>query len=598
MRSKWKVFFSVNSVTVLVVVILGLASFIGCGGDSSHSTNKSVTTAYGVVNGYAPDYGTWVWKGIPYAKPPVGALRWKAPLDPDPWTGVRDASTACSECTQQVYDQFWRSSNAFIGSEDCLYLDIYAPNTAATNLPVYVFIHGGSNNFGSAKQYDGAALAKRGNMIVVFVQYRLQALGFLTHPALRTSGTVADQSGNYGTLDQIKALTWVQNNIAAFGGDPTKVTVGGQSAGGHNTMNLLISPITAGLFRGAFIESAAMDPFTVAQADVMTNTTIKGLLIRDGLAADATSAAAFLATMSNAQIETYLRNQTAIQLTAARRDGTGADGTGTMTNHSAIRDGNVIRDATWTSAIAAGNYLKVPVVIGSTRYEFKDFGYLYGAAVKTYTGGTVPSGSYTWLDLLKVIGVDGNLTLNTVLPTATDRNFYQTIVDLKSRQWTATYVSALARALKTNDASNNVYAYLFKWAGGGDPALADFATLFGASHAMEIPFFQGTSQDAWNYSFTAANHGGRVALQGAMMDYLISFVTTLNPNPAASTLLIWPQWDNTGGASKTIDFDANLSNYLLAVDTNEETLAGVAPDIAAAKTTYPAWGIVFTIFGM
>ena len=588
--------------TLLLALFLSLVVVAGCGGPGGDNNTplvrKEVITTSGLLNGYAFDSGTWVWKGVPYAKPPVGDLRWKAPLDPDHWTGVRDAIDACSECVQQVYNQYWISSNAFVGSEDCLYLDIYAPRTTATNLPVYVYIHGGSNNFGSAKQYDGAALAKRGNIIVVFVQYRLAALGFLTHPALRTSGTAYDRSGNYGILDQIKALTWVQNNIAAFGGDPAKVTVGGQSAGAHNTINLIISPITSGLFRGAFVQSAAMDPFTVAQADTMTNLTIDGLLIRDGLAANPAAAAAYRAGMSNAQIEAYLRGKTAEQVMRTRRDGTGADGTGTMPSHSAIRDGNVIRDATWTGAIAAGNYNKVPVVIGSTRYEFKDFGYLYGAYVKLYSGGGVPSSSYTWLDLLKVIGVDGILALNDVLPTATDRNFYQTINDLRSRQWKATGVDVITRALKTNDAGNNVYAYLFKWSGGGDPARADFSTLFGAGHAMDIPFFQGKSQDAWNYSFTTVNYDGRVAIQGAMMDYLISFVTTLNPNPAGSSLLAWPQWNNAGGASKVITFDADLNNYLLAVDTNEETLAGIAPDVTAAKAAYPAWLGVFTLFGM
>src|SRR5450759_2028942 len=282
MRSKWKVFFSVNSVTVLVVVILGLASFMGCGGGSSSGASTMVstvvTTTYGVLNGYAFDSGTRAWKGVPYAKPPVGTLRWKAPVDPDSWEGVREADTACSECLQQVYESHWFSSNAFVGSEDCLYLDIYAPNTTATNLPVYFYIHGGSNNFGSAKQYSGAALAKRGNMIVVFVQYRLNAMGFLTHPALRTSGTDSDKSGNYGILDIQKALGWVQNNIAAFGGDPTKVVVGGQSAGAHDIMNLLTSPQAAN-FRGAFVQSVpgpgVMPLSTVAAADTWTNTKIK-----------------------------------------------------------------------------------------------------------------------------------------------------------------------------------------------------------------------------------------------------------------------------------------------------------------------------------
>jgi para-nitrobenzyl esterase len=302
--------------------------------------------------------------------------------------------------------------------------------------------------------------------------------------------------------------------------------------------------------------------------------------------------------MTNAQIESYLRSKTAELIMRARRDGTGADGTGSMASHSAIRDGNVIRDNTWTGAIAAGNYNKVPLVIGSTRYEWKDFMALYGAVVKSYTGGTVPSSSYSWLDLFKVIGVGGSLTLNAILPLDADKDLYAKIGDLRSRQWKATGVDVITRALKTNDAGNNVYAYLFKWSGGGDPALADFATLFGAAHAMDIPFFHGRTTDAWSYSFTAANQTGRVALQGAMMDYLISFVKTLNPNPSGSTLLTWPQWDNATGGPKVITFDANLSNYVMAIDNTEVTLAGLAPEIAAAKALYPTAALAFTVNGL
>ncbi|MBP7340744.1 MAG: carboxylesterase family protein, partial [Syntrophaceae bacterium] len=116
---------------------------------------RTISTAFGDVRGTTVEEA-WVWKGIPYAKPPVGDLRWMAPVDPDPWAGVRDASQPCSECVQQVYSPQWFSQNVFIGSEDCLYLDIYAPRTWTKNLPVYVYIHGGSNNFGSAKQYNGA----------------------------------------------------------------------------------------------------------------------------------------------------------------------------------------------------------------------------------------------------------------------------------------------------------------------------------------------------------------------------------------------------------------------------------------------------------
>lgn len=557
-----------------------------------------VTTAFGVVSGYAYNDSVWAWKGVPYARPPVGALRWKAPLDPDPWTGTRHATAACSECTQQIYDQYWRSANAFMGSENCLYLDIYRPRTTETGLPVFVYIHGGSNNFGSAKQYQGAALAARGNCIVVFVQYRLAAMGFLTHPALRTSGTAADISGNYGTLDHLKALAWVQNNITAFGGDPDKVVIGGQSAGGHNVMNLVVSPLGADLFRGAVVLSAGMTPLTVTAADTMTNTTIKGLLIRDGLATDNASATTYLAGMSNEDIENYLRGKTAEQILRARRDGVGADGSGSMPSHSAIRDGSVIRDNTWTGAIAAGTYNKVPVFIGTTEYEFKDFMALYGVPVKAASGGTVPSSAYTWYDLFRVIGVGGTpLALTDVLPTQTDRDFYQTIATLYTRRWKLTGVDLIARGLKTDDSDNPVYAFQFNWKGGGDPARADFATLFGAAHAMELAFYFGNAQDSWNYSFTAANQSGRIALQHAMMDYLASFIKTLDPNEAGSSLTYWPQWSNTGGDVKFITFDANLSNYIINYSTYEETLASVTADIATAKTTYGVPG-VFTMFGM
>jgi para-nitrobenzyl esterase len=190
------------------------------------------------------------------------------------------------------------------------------------------------------------------------------------------------------------------------------------------------------------------------------------------------------------------------------------------------------------------------------------------------------------------------LTLDAVLPTQTDKDLYQVIGDLYSRKWKATGVDEITRALKTNDPSNSVYAYLFKWSGGGDPARADFATLFGAAHSMDIPFFQGRTTDAWNYSFTAANQTGRVALQGAMMDYLISFVKTLNPNSSGSTLLTWPQWDNAAGGPKVITFDADLNNYVMSIDNTEVTVSGLAPEITAARAAYPNAIGVFNAFGL
>jgi para-nitrobenzyl esterase len=583
---------------VMVVLLCVFFMMTGCGGSEDPAalpTNKTVNTVFGAVQGATAEE-VWVWKGIPYAKAPVGNLRWKAPVDPDAWTGVRQATVACSECVQQVYTATWFSANAFIGDEDCLYLDIYAPRTVAANLPVYFYIHGGSNNFGSAKQYNGAELAKRGNMIVVYVQYRLNAMGFLTHPSLRTGGDPLDDSGNYGILDIQKALEWVQNNIAAFGGDATKVAIGGQSAGAHNIMNLLTSPRPAN-FRAAFAQSVAgpdlMNLKTIAESDTWTNTTIDGLLIRGGFAANAAAAAALRTGMSNTQIENFLRSQPAELIARCRRDGVGADGSGNMGTHSAIRDGNVVRNASWVESIAAGNYHKVPVVNGGTRYEWRNFAPLYGTVVKTYTGGLVPSGVNSWLQLWNVIGIlPPAMTADDVLPLQADKDLYATLTDLRSQMWRLNGVDNINRALKADDPTNPVYGFVFKWAGGGDPARADFAAYFGAGHGMDIPFFQGGSADAWNYSFTAANQTGRIALQGATMDYLIAFVKTMNPNPAGSSLPTWPQWDTTAGGPKVMTFDATLTNYLLAVDTEEIITDDLNADIAAAKVSHPypmAW---------
>ena len=199
-----------------------------------------------------------IWQGVPYAKPPVDDfvnqiyLRWKAPQDQAPWQGVREATGPALKCTQlQTTDDWLRTGIIDPDSgEDCLYVTIYRPNNSK-KLPVYVWIHGGSNNFGSAREYGATELAVRSDVVVVVVQYRLGPIGWFYHPALQSGTDPLSDSGNFGTLDTAKALKWIQQNIAAFGGDTNKVTVTGESAGAHNTMNLVISPVAKGLFNGA-----------------------------------------------------------------------------------------------------------------------------------------------------------------------------------------------------------------------------------------------------------------------------------------------------------------------------------------------------------
>jgi para-nitrobenzyl esterase len=575
----------VSFTILLLPLLLSLTFITGCRFKNLvhllalFSGHPIVTTAFGDVKGAIAD-DVMVWKGVPYAKPPVGDLRWKAPVDPDPWCGVRDATTACSPCSQGVADKFWRPSHGeFTGSEDCLYLDIYRPRTLERKLPVFVWIHGGANIIGNAQLYNGAPLARRGNMVVVVVQYRLGMLGWLTHPALR-NGTADDNSGNYGTLDTMKALAWVQENIAAFGGYPDQVTVGGQSAGGQHVMNLIITPKADVLFHNAFAMSPALSELMPLRAqsagDAQANAIIDMLLIGDGLAADAASAAAYRAGMSDTDIAAYLRGKTAVEIMGAA---IATSGTGSMPVPTSFMDGAVMPATDWLTAINSGAFKKVPLVIGTTKYEFKDLMTLYAGLLAMFG---VPSSApaHTWDDLYDVIEQTGSPTLSQVLPTDTDRFVYEYTGLMKSRQWQSE-CNTIARAIKAIDPASAVYSYLFTWSGGGDPALADFSFIFGASHAQDVPFFFGDDTDLFQgYSFTDANRPGRVALQGAMMDYLCSFVKTGNVNPASAALPEWPQWSNAAGDPKFIKFDADLNNYILTMDAAEATPAVVAAERA------------------
>lgn len=240
-----------------------------------------LTLANGSINGIVEDE-VLVWHGIPYARPPVGELRWRAPEPPQNWTGTLDASVRASECVQAETTSRWQRTSTMVGSEDCLYLDVYRPNRPGyedEQLPVYVWIHGGSNNFGSTKQYDLRALAERSDVVVIAIQYRLGPLGWFFHPDVQTNGADAlSDSGNFGTLDTIRALEWIQANASAFGGNPDNVTITGESAGAHNVLNLLVSPKAEGLFDQAVSQSGAMNTRTPTAARTSANQHIEWVI--------------------------------------------------------------------------------------------------------------------------------------------------------------------------------------------------------------------------------------------------------------------------------------------------------------------------------
>lgn len=226
--------------------------------------SATVRTAYGVLEGIEGEAGVRMFSGVPFAAPPVGDLRWKPPQPLQPWQGVRKADQFGPRPMQlnPFGDMNFRSEDV---SEDCLYLNIWSPASSTDErLPVLVYFYGGGNIAGDSSEprYDGEALARRG-LVTVTVNYRLHVFGFMAHPEL-TAESPHGASGNYGYLDQVAALAWVRENIAAFGGDPERVTIGGESAGSISVSILMCSPLSRDLIAGAIGESGAGIPPTLA----------------------------------------------------------------------------------------------------------------------------------------------------------------------------------------------------------------------------------------------------------------------------------------------------------------------------------------------
>jgi len=232
------------------------------------------TDAGRIAGGALPD-GRHLFRGIPFAQPPVGALRWKPPLPAKPWAGIRDATRSGPGCMQ--IDYRWNHDNAANQSEDCLYLEVGSPDLKpAKPLPVMVWIHGGGNRAGGAIGAIQSDLSRK--VVLVSIQYRLGALGFLSHPALSVESP-HHSSGNYGLLDQQAALRWVRANIRAFGGDPGNVTVFGESAGAQDIGLQMLSPLARGLFRKAIEESGTagfgMPPRSLKENEALGEAVVK-----------------------------------------------------------------------------------------------------------------------------------------------------------------------------------------------------------------------------------------------------------------------------------------------------------------------------------
>jgi len=487
------------------------------------NNNATIQTKYGLLTGFS-DKNTWCWKGIPYATPPVGNLRWKAPRSPVPWLGTRKAKKFGNTAAQII------PILGPAGSEDCLYLNIWRPKSSETELPVYFYIHGGGNSIGTAAttEYYGTAVAGKSNLVYISVNYRLGAMGWFIHPAITKNGSPEDQSGNFGTLDLIKSLEWVQGNIKAFGGDPNNVTIAGESGGAFNVLSLLVSPTAKGLFHHAISESGLSLVWSTSDAIIQSNKLLVSLLVKERKAGNEEEAEYIISKMKDDEIIEYLRSKSAFKIT---KNITTID-FGMADWHTIFTDGVVIPKEGY-GIFSSGKWSnEVPLIIGCTKDEMKLFGHF-----RKY-------------------------------PPLNSRE-YDLIWGYYSLLWRANGVDVIAEKI-TSNSDVPVYAYRFDWGSLDNNGLSvlpgNKGQELGAHHSAEVPFFlgMGAGEIAMLIGKTHTKHNflGRERLTDLCMNYLANFAKTGDPN--GEMVPHWPAWDNTKGKEKILVLDAGISDLKLS----------------------------------
>jgi len=442
-----------------------------------------------------------IFKGIPYAVPPVGQLRWKAPQPLPRWDGVKHATAFGPSCItptpgpqKSVY-----SGDPQPESEDCLTINIWTPKNAR-NAPVFYWIYGGALWSGTSRDplYDGAALAKRG-VIVVSINYRLGVLGWLAHPALSAENPDGI-SGNYGLLDQIRGLKWVRQNIAAFGGDPKNVTIAGESAGGLSVMYLMVSPQARGLFAKAIAESAYM--ISMAELKAPNHGMPSGEQI--GLALQAGARAHDIAALR--AIDPHALTD------AAAIAGFGPFG---------VVDGKVLPEQMVT-AFDKGDQAHVPILAGFNQGEIRSLRVL------------APPPPATAADYEETIRAKYGDLADAFLKLYPSSDMAESVIET-SRD--ALY-SWTAERLVGKQAALGIPSYLYEW-DHGYPAM-DKAGLH-AFHASELPYVFGNANATPALWPKIPATAGERALSDAMADYWASFAKSGAPKAAGA-----PDWPAFG----------------------------------------------------
>ena len=436
--------------------------------------------------------GVRAFLGLPYAQPPVGDLRWRAPRPATPWTGVRPAAAFAPACPQRGVSMPGEPPPRT--AEDCLYLNVWTPAKPRGRLPVIVWIHGGgwTNGATSLTLYAGDALAARG-VVVVSIAYRLGALGFLAHPAL--SAEDAGSSGDYGLMDQVAALRWVQRNIAAFGGDPGNVTIAGQSAGAMSVSLLMASPEAKGLFHRAIAQSGGVfEPLELAPGYLLANAE------KDG--------ATFAKTLGAT---------TAAQLRALPVEALTAPGAARL-GHPVI-GARVLPLAPW-EAYGAGRQNRVPLLLGYNAEEARSLTDLTAIRAATFQA-----------DLAKAFGplppaLLAGYPFTDDASAQAARGAFERDLRFGWDMWAWGRLQARAGAP----------AYLYRFSRRPPFPEGSVRAGWGASHFAELWYMFGhLDQETW--AWTEADR----RLSATMVDQWVAFARTGDPNGGGRPA--WPRFD-------------------------------------------------------
>ena len=497
-----------------LLACMALAMLAGCQPEdempdapTDHQEDSSlVITTAGPVRGESAD-GLRVFRGIPYAAPPVGDLRWRAPQPAESWTETRDVLEFGTPCWQGDIDGFY-SRGPIDKSEDCLYLNVWTRARAGNALPVMVWIHGGGLQIGHGHlpMYDGDALTGEG-IVAVSINYRLGVLGFLAHPEL-SAESPHGVSGNYGILDQVAALEWVRDNIAAFGGDPGNVTVFGESAGSWSVCYLMASPLAKGLLHRAIGQSGgcfAAHPHLAEDSGAGPSGHAVGEALGEALGGlDIAALRAMPAETLYAKI---------------------AEASWNPEGRIVYIDGHAF-PAGMSALVEAGEHNRVPILLGSNADEGTT---LFPALPEVDEDAFRANIAETWGDLAPAVleAYAGDLAAGT--RTAAQQMLSDEYFAWEMRTW--------ARAASA----------------GGDPAWLYFfthvpdlggetGTSHGAFHAAEIPYVFGNPHLGFGDGGRPIDpREGDKAVARLMLGYWTNFAKTGNPN--GEGLPVWPRYD-------------------------------------------------------